>query len=265
VKTITSRQNPIVRAFRELASTPEPEGTRLLLDGIHLVRDAVAAGSILESVAVSGSKFKVSTEEAALARTLDREGVDVFAVSESVLRALSPSRSPASIVAIARRAPVAPSSVCGRSNALILAACDVQDPGNLGSLLRSAEAAGATGALVGGASANPFSWKAIRGSMGSALRLPVAWGLSADEVLGCLRQHGVRIVAGTPRGGVHPDAIDWTRPVGLLLGGEGAGLSDDALAQCDVRVTIPMVAPVESLNVAVAGAILLYATRCQRS
>ena len=90
-----------------------------------------------------------------------------------------------------------------------LAAVDVQDPGNVGALLRAAEAGGATGAFVCGASANPFSWKALRGSMGSALRLPVVAGMTADAVLTCMADAGVRTVAAVPRGGDDPDAVDW--------------------------------------------------------
>ena len=265
MKTITSRQNPIVRAFRELASAPDVQGARLLLDGVHLVRDAVVAGASFESLAVSVSSLNKSAEEASLAQVLDRAGEEVYTVSESVLRALSPSNSPSGLVAIVRRAPVTAAAVCSPPKGLVLAALDVQDPGNLGSLIRAAEAAGATGALVGGASANLFSWKAVRGSMGSVLRLPVASGLSTAEVLASLREYGRRIVAGAPRGGVSPDDVNWRDSVGLLLGGEGAGLDDDTLARCDVRSTIPMTPPVESLNVAVAGAILLYAARRQRS
>jgi RNA methyltransferase, TrmH family len=100
--------------------------------------------------------------------------------------------------------------------------------------------------------------------MGSALRLPVVAGMTHDAVITCMTTAGVRIVAAVPRGGEHPDEIDWRGPVGLLLGGEGPGLSDEVVARADARVTIPMAATVESLNVAVAGGILVYAARRQR-
>ena len=146
-----------------------------------------------------------------------------------------------------------------------ITAVDVQDPGNVGSLLRAAEAGGATGAFICSRSANPFSWKALRGSMGSSLRLPVAAGLAAGEAFDCLTQGGLRTIAAVPRGGESPDVLDWRGRVGLLLGGEGPGLPDDLVTRCDHRVTIPMTPPVESLNVAVAAAILVYAARRQRA
>jgi TrmH family RNA methyltransferase len=262
--SISSRQNPVVRAFRELARTPDPTGARLLLDGVHLIRDAIAAKVSLEIVAIASSRG-AGTEEAATARTADSYGARVLTVSERACAAMSPVRAPSGIVAIARRTPVDAGDICRRAGGLVLIAVDVQDPGNLGSLIRAAEAGGVSGVLVCGDSASPFSWKAVRGSMGSILRLPVAAGLPVDTAIRCVRQHGGRVVAAVPRDGRDPDAIAWRGRVGLLLGGEGAGLSDTTLALADELATIPMAAPVESLNVAVAAAILVYAARRQRT
>jgi TrmH family RNA methyltransferase len=264
MKTIASRQNPIVRAFRELADEPDATGTRLLLDGVHLVRDARAAALEFEVIAVASSRLTSGTDEGEIARSLEAAGEDVFAVSDAAFAVMSPVRSPSGIVAIARRVPSQASEICRTSHGLILATVDVQDPGNLGALIRAAEAGGAAGVLVSGASANPFSWKAIRGSMGSALRLPIAAGLPLDSVVSHARASGSRTVASVPREGRAPEAIDWSGAIVLFLGGEGPGLPAGLLAQCDDLVTIPMAPPVESLNVAVAGAILVYAARRQR-
>jgi TrmH family RNA methyltransferase len=122
-----------------------------------------------------------------------------------------------------------------------------------------------TGVVVCGAAAHPFSWKAVRGSMGSVLRMPVTLEPNAESAIDRLRQRGVRTVAAIPRGGDSPDDVDWSGRVALLLGGEGSGLADHLVARCDRTVTIPMALPVESLNVAVAAAILVYAARRQRA
>jgi len=264
VKPITSRQNPLVRAYRALVSEPDPGGARLLLDGVHLVRDAHTAGLTFESVAVAAARLVSQTEEGDVARTLESAGAPVVTVTDAVFQAMSPVRSPSGIVAIARHTPADASAICQAKNGFTLVAADVQDPGNLGALIRAAEAGGITGMVVTGASAHPFSWKALRGSMGSALRLPVASEPDVTAIVKCLRAAGVKTVASVPRGGHGPDEIDWTGAVALCLGGEGPGLSNDIVAQCDDRVTIPMAAGVESLNVAVAGAILIYAARRQR-
>lgn len=264
MNSITSRQNPIVDAFRELAAEPDAGGRRLLLDGAHLVRDAAAAGLEFELAAVSSWMVERDTEEGRTAEALQRSGVEVFSVTAQVLEAMSPVKTPSGIVAIARKPPAVAADICQRPDALLLVAVDIQDPGNLGSLIRAAEAGGVTGVIVCGASANPFAWKALRGSMGSSLRLPILTGVSTSAALACLRTFNARIVGSVARGGGEPDAIDWTGKTALLLGGEGGGLSEEAVAACTATVTIPMAAPVESLNVATAGAILIYAARRQR-
>jgi TrmH family RNA methyltransferase len=264
VKTISSRQNPIVQTFRALARTPDPTGARLLLDGVHLVREAREAGAEIEIAAIAASRAHGSGDDADVARQLHAEGTRVIGASAQALAAMTPVRTPPGIVAIARRRPVDADQICARRDSFVVVAVDVQDPGNLGSLLRAAEAGGATGVLVCGASANPFSWKAVRGSMGSILRLPVAAGLTVESAIQALRRHRGRIVAATAREGRDPDAVDWRGRVALLMGGEGPGLDEAVVATADDRVTIPMAAPVESLNVAAAAAILVYAARRQR-
>lgn len=263
MRRVSSRQNPLVRKFRELAASPDPAGARLLLDGVHLVREAHGLVD-LEVAAVAAARLEEDTEAGMLAVALERDGVDVISADASVFGALSPVSTPSGIVAIARRRPVAPADICRTRDAFILLTVDVQDPGNLGALLRVAEAGGVTGALVCGESANPFGWKALRGSMGSALRLPVAAGLTVESALACLAGGGVRAVAAVPRGGDSLERATWSTPMALVLGGEGRGLDEHILRRCAARVTIPMKPPVESLNVAAAGAILVYAARGYR-
>jgi TrmH family RNA methyltransferase len=265
MRSVSSRQNSTVRTFRELAADADREGARILLDGAHLLRDAIAAGIEIEMAAVAASHLQASSEEGMLARQLEGRGVDVILVSDDVFSAISPVRTPSGIVAIATRPAVSADTVCGHPEAFVLAAIDVQDPGNVGSLIRSAEAAGMTGVIIGGASAHPFSWKALRGSMGSALRLPVAIGVDAPGVVDALARGRLHAVASVARGGSDPDTIDWRGRVALLLGGEGPGLPEWMTARSAEKVTIPMAAGVESLNVAVAAGVLAYAARRQRS
>ena len=265
MKTISSRQNSLVRTFCELADSPDSNDTRVLLDGVHLIREARVADLAFEAIAVALSHATGDSEAADLARALESTGAPIFTVSDSVLAAMSPVQSPSGIVAIARRTPSDAGAISLTKNGFTLVAAGIQDPGNLGGLIRAAEAGGVTGVLVSGASANPFSWKALRGSMGSALRIPIATGQTLDAIVRCAKASGARTVAAVPRDGCAPEAVQWGGSVTLLLGGEGRGLRADLLATCDDLVTVPMAPPVESLNVAVAGAILIYAARRQRS
>ena len=267
MRIISGRQNPAVRLVKSLVSG-DGKSDHVLLDGVHLVREARAAGSAFELVAVASSRLARDTEEGRLALELERDGVDVMMAPDQLFGAMSPVRTPSGIIAVAQRRLFTTRDICERPDAFVLAAADVQDPGNLGSLLRAAEAGGVTGALVcatpSRGSANPFSWKSLRGSMGSALRLPIVAGQIPAAAIGCLRQAGVRTVAAVPRHGGDPDVLNWHGPVALVVGGEGDGLTDDVVAMCDERATIPMASPVESLNVAVAAAILVYAARRAR-
>ena len=264
MRTISSRHNPAVAAFRALATTPDPAGRRVLLDGAHLVGEALDAGLTFEVILVSASRSAAHSEAGRLAREFERRGLPLVEADDRAFDAVSPVRSPSGIAAIALRTASEPAALCDRPDAFVVVVADVQDPGNVGALLRSAEAGGATGAFVTGASANPFSWKSLRGSMGSALRLPVATGLGPDQILMEMQQAGMRTVASVARGGADPDAVSWKGRVGLWIGGEGPGLADTLVERCDERVTIPMAPHVESLNAAVAGALLVYAARRQR-
>ena len=235
----------------------------MLLDGAHLVADAIAAAVTFQLVAVT-PKSSEQVEVRTLVDALARLGVEVITVSASVMNAVSPVKTPSGIVALAEHPVARTDRLYSGADALIVCAIDVQDPGNLGAIVRVAEAAGATGCVAAGGSANPFGWKALRGSMGSALRLPVASAMSADEALADARRHGLRVIAAVPRDGASLFDVDFTGKIQLLIGGEGPGLAPVLTAAADEHVTIPMQPPVESLNAAVTAAVILYEALRQR-
>ena len=186
-------------------------------------------------------------------------------MSGSVMDAVSPVKTPTGIVALAERPVADAEAPYDGPAALVVSAVDVQDPGNLGAIVRVSEAAGATGFVAAGGSANPFGWKALRGSMGSTLRLPVFSEVTAEDALADARRHGCRIIAAVPRDGRSLFDADLAGPLHLLIGGEGRGLPPGLADSADERVTIPMQAPVESLNAAVTAALIVYEARRQRS
>jgi len=273
---ISSRQNPVVARFRAIA-----QGDRhaMLLDGPHLVSDALAAQLPIELAIVEHEARERSADLAHILDRLEAADVEVVVATAPVMTAVSPVRSRSALVALARRpaasaarlfvsrtdTPSAGSSARGLSvsRPLVVIASDVQDPGNLGAMVRVAEAAGATGLIAAGRSADPFSWKALRGSMGSALRLPILVQ-SVGDALQTVRAYHCTIVAAVPRDGRTPEGTDLTGPTALLIGGEGGGLSQDLIALSEERVSVPMERSVESLNAAVATAVILYEARRQR-
>ena len=200
---------------------------------------------------------------ATLIAHLQEDGAAVRVLSPEVLSSISETETSQGILAIAQR-PAFDEEQIFRATPLIVVGVGIQNPGNVGALLRTAEAAGATGAYLTTGSADPMSWKALRGSMGSAFRLPHVSGLGAGDVLTRLSARGVTTTATVASGGDAYDAMDLTAPVAFLFGNEGAGLPADIAAKADRRVAVPMAPPVESLNVAVAAGILLFEAGRQR-
>ena len=252
---ITSRQHDLVRRFRQAARRTSDDA--VLLDGEHLLADALDAGVPIEVVLTDG-------RGAAVAARARKAGAAVHDASATVLEAASPVRTPSGVVAIARWQPAAIEAVLQDTSGLVIGVCGVQDPGNVGSVIRAADALGASGVLVLDDSAHPAGWKALRGSMGSAFRVPIAVG-GAEDAIGSARRRGLRIVATVADAGEAVETIDLSRPSLVLLGREGSGLADDVVARADARVTIPMRPRANSLNVAAAAAVILYEARRQRA
>jgi TrmH family RNA methyltransferase len=235
------------------------DDTRALIDGWHLLHDAVAAGMAIDTVALAGRPPTASDD--ALMRGL---GSHVVEVNASVMDALSPVRSPSGVVAIVMKRTWPFQALFAHAPALVVIVDGVQDPGNVGAIIRAAEAGGASGVVLTGASADPWGWKALRAAMGSTFRVPVV--VDADPIAVCdrLREAGVRVLATTPRDGTSMYDADLREPVAIAIGSEGAGLSVALTERADARLTIPMTAGVESLNAAVAAALAVYEVRRQR-
>lgn len=267
METIASRQNPLVSLMRRVAQgDPEQKG-RILLDGLHLLQEARAAGVAVSSAAFGTRALAAADGQARrLATTLAGLGCRVVQVSDQVLEAMSPTESPSGVVALGTRPRHELSSVLPPAvpRPFLCVAVDVQDPGNIGAIARVAEAGGAHGVIACGASADPFGWKALRGAMGSAFRLPMVREPDTAGVLAALTQAGVRLLAAAPGGRGSFYDLPWDPPCAVLLGSEGHGLSPDIVAASDAVITIPMQPPVESLNVAVSAALIVYEARRRR-
>jgi TrmH family RNA methyltransferase len=257
MERISSRQNPLVKQFRDVAHGDV--GDAMLLDGEHLIEEALVSGVALE-VAAFGERLA----NGPLADRLRREGVKVVLVTDAVLSAMSPVQTPSGVVGIAHRPTATLENVFATRPQLIAVLHDVQDPGNVGAVVRAAEGCGATGVICSERTADPFGWKALRGAMGSTFRLPVAAGQPLDEAIALARAKGLLLFATTARGGTSLPECDLRGPAAVIFGGEGAGLPAVLIAAADARLTIPMKAPVESLNVAIAAALVLYEAARQR-
>jgi TrmH family RNA methyltransferase len=261
-ETLRSRANPLYKRLRALK---ERAGERdlCLLEGPRLVLEALAAGLAVVEAAASPRAEASPAGPAALAGLRQRE-VPVRRMAAELVASLSETETSQGLLALARRPSSDEEEVFRRTPPLVLVADAVQNPGNLGGLLRTAEAAGASGAILSAGCADPFSWKALRGSMGSALRLPHLRGGPIDQVLDALEARGIAVLATAADGERRYDEADLRGPVALVVGGEGAGLSAAVRERAAARLRIPLEEPVESLNVGVAAALVLFEAARQR-
>jgi TrmH family RNA methyltransferase len=289
---ITSRDNRWLKRFRAcLAGENCADDGIVGVEGVRLVEAALGSGLPVEGLLVSESGERhLARLAASIAPRLQ-----ILRTTDRLFAGIADTQTPQGVAALVRAKTAAFEDVV-RGVALVVVLVGVQDPGNVGTILRAAEAFGATGAATCPAgpvgTANPFTPKALRASAGSALRLPILRGMSSAILLAQLRVSGVKLYAAVPdrfsrehgeKGAaplVRPWEADWKSPFALLIGNEGAGLPEEIVRSCDARVSIPQnsgglqvepapreskkQAGVESLNAAMAGTVLLYEAMRQR-
>jgi TrmH family RNA methyltransferase len=256
---VSSRQNPRVKQLRgAFAGHPRLSNGLTALEGEHLVEEAIRSGMLLKTVFLSERRPVPSFLPHSL---------EVLRLDDELFASLGDTCSPQGIAAL-MLPPVHTLDEVLWGVPLVLVACGLQDPGNLGTLIRSAEAFGASGVLTTPGTVSAWNGKALRASAGSAFRIPVV-PCSIDD-LSTLRRGGLRLLATVGEGVgtdliTEIDTVNLTAGTALLVGNEGSGLSVDLLALADARITIPCAGTVESLNAAVAGSILLYEAQRQRA
>ena len=256
---ISSRTNARVKQLRAaFQGHARLSGGMVAIEGDHLLEEALRSGMVLKTVFVS---------ERRKAPKMVPRGVEVMRLTDEVFGSVVETQSPQGVAALLVPPVWGMDDVMGggESAALILVAVGLQDPGNLGTLVRSAEAFGATGVLTTPGTVSAWNQKALRASVGCVFRVPVV-AVDASEVEG-LKERGVRLVAAVGLDGegvVAAQEMDFMAGCAVMIGNEGAGLSAEWIAMCDARVTIPCPGAVESLNAAVAGSLLLYEASRQR-
>ena len=250
-RRVESRQNSRIKELRAAlvrgARTPH-----IAVEGLHLIEEAIKSSLQLHTVFIRNGNE-------GLLEHLELGDAEVLIVTEDVFLSATATEHPQGIAALVE-APEFTLEAVLRGTPLVVIAAGLQDPGNLGTLVRSAEAFGATGMILLPGTVSLWNAKTLRASSGSAFRLPVI-SMSPDDAFAALRRVGVQIVAAVARDGGQPDL---RRPIALLIGNEGSGLPEAWITAADARVTIPCPGAVESLNAAVAGSVLLYDAMRQR-
>ncbi|MBK1989071.1 RNA methyltransferase [Sphaerospermopsis aphanizomenoides BCCUSP55] len=256
---LTSLQNSLVKQIRKLHSPKERHKQQLfLLEGTHLLEEACAVNYPLEVVCCTPQWQETHPQlwEKAYIQC-DRAEI----VSEEVLAAIATTVQPDGVVATAKQSE---QQTQVPDTGLVLAVETLQDPGNLGTIIRTAAAAGASGLWLSDDSVDLDNPKVLRASAGQWFRLNKAVSQDLTATVQQCQKAGMQVVATLPTASLTYWQVDWRKPSLILLGNEGAGLSDDLAAMADTQVKIPLSPGVESLNVAITAALMLYEAQRQK-
>ncbi|MCX7804354.1 MAG: RNA methyltransferase [Planctomycetota bacterium] len=258
--SISSPQNPKIKELVELRKDGNLRRAKgcFLVEGRKAVEAAMEAAGGEAVVELIVSPNLLGEDAAARYEEWARErGRPVLRVSKDCFRKIADVREPQGVAAVARIRRTPLGGILGAPGAISVVACGIQDPGNLGTLLRSAYAAGASGLIALEGCADLYNAKVVRSTAASLLFLPSATA-RAEEFLAEARARGIRIAGASSAGGERFDRFDYSPPLALCIGSEGSGLPPEIATACSALVTIPMREGAESLNAAVAGSIILF-------
>jgi TrmH family RNA methyltransferase len=261
---IISRDNSLLRQARGVRDGKIDE--LIFIEGLRLCEEALRSQLGIEAVVVSEELLR-KERVAGVIRELSQAAKRFGSVSEKLLESVSYTKTPQGIIVLAQRPEASEARLAGQlgANPLLVVMHQINNPVNVGAILRTSEAAGAVGVITTKNTSDPFSPKSLRGAMGSAFRLPMWSGPSYTETIDWCRQQGVATVCADVEATTSYTEIDWTGPSALILGPESTGLTAEELEFADHRVSIPMKGMAESLNVAVAAGVLLFEAARQRA
>jgi TrmH family RNA methyltransferase len=260
-------RHPAVRRLRELLRDRSARATAqsFVIEGPRAIGGALDRGAALEA-AYLGPNAEFAF--APLVARLRDAGVPVARLKDGVLERVGSTVTPQPILAVAPTPRAGASALA--DGGLVLVAIGVADPGNLGTLLRSAEASGARGMVIGAGTVDAYNPKVVRASAGAIFGVPLvvasdAEGWSVTDALDELRSSGRTVFGTRATGGARPDAVDLSTPVAVLLGNEAHGLDDEVDGHVDGWISVPMAGSAESLNVAMAGTVVCFEAARQRA
>ena len=261
VKEITSLANPIIKDIKALSQKKnrEESGT-FMAEGLKLVLDALETGWTIRTLLYAISAKDKPLVQKAAARTVATSG-SVLEVSEKVLASVTRRDNPQMVVGIFETRWTSLSAIRPKEGETFVALDRVRDPGNLGTIIRTADAAGASGLILIGETTDPFSLETVRATMGSVFVMPVARA-TPSEFLAWQKKAGVNVVATHLKGSIDYRTADYkSKPVVVLMGNEQQGLPDDLAEAANIRVRIPQQGLADSLNLAVATGVMLFEAR----
>lgn len=261
-RVLTSATNSLVKVFRRALVEGQTRGGWLCGEGPHFLEEALKPGSRAQvhSVLVSA---EAAEKHRGLLATLPADA-ELAQIPGRLFHQIAGTRTPQGIAALAALPPFDLKTVAASRNAVLIIACGLQDPGNMGTIIRSADALGASAVVVLAGTVNPFNPKAVRSCVGAIFRMPVIASQKPEIVFKLLRDSEVHILGTDPRSAVSLASADLRGPLALLVGQEAAGLPPEISREADELLSIPIRAEADSLNAATATGIFLYEVARQR-
>lgn len=263
MKLISSKDNPQIKAAVKIRSGKVRD--RIFVEGKRLSEEALGSGIPVRAAFFSRS-FLESGQERDLTQTFSRGSVAAFELSDSVFRVISDTPSPQGVALVCERPVHRLDDIMPKTGEvpLILFLEGISNPGNLGAVIRTAEAAGATGVITSVGSVDAFGPAVLRGSMGASFRLPVVERTGVAEACEWAKRKGIKVIATAANSDAIYTEADLTGPSMLVLGSEAHGFGDAVIERAAETIGIPMAKGVESLNLAVSAGIILFEARRQR-
>ena len=256
---ISSPVNPQLKFARRVREGKEPEA--IFIEGERLCEEALKSGL---SLIVAFHSPDPSPRSQKILAALSEQNCFAYETTPEAFEAVSDTVNSQGIIVIAQRPLWEFEQVINASSDLIMTFDSIQDPGNAGTMMRTAEAAGIQGLAVLKGTTDCAAPKVLRSAMGAAFRLPIIANLESEQIIQACREYNITIAATASEGSLVYSDYDWQQPTMVIFGNEANGVKPEILAACDVRVSIPLQAPVESLNVASAAAIILFEAARQR-
>ena len=264
IRSVTSRDNSLLRLARAVRDGKDTE--YIFVEGLRLCEEALRSALEIETVIVSEELLRKPRAAAAIGE-LDQAARRGASVSEKLLESISYTKTPQGIVVLAKRPDSSENRLAPTldTKPLLVVLHQINNPVNVGAILRTAEAAGAGGVITTRNTSDPFSPKSLRGAMGSAFRLSIWSGPTYEEMIEWCRKREIATVCADADATLSHVEYDWTQATALVLGPESTGLTEEETKSASQVVSIPMHGAVESLNVSVAAGILLFEAARQRS
>jgi len=258
LETITSNQNKMVKLAASLLQKKyRDESGLFLVEGIRLIEEAAKSDWRIECCFV--------TQSALTKERVVNKNIKLIQLSEVMLNKLTETEQPQGIVAIVqKKTHVITDALPVDTVPLIIMLDSIQDPGNIGALIRTADASGCTGIILTQGCADPFSGKTVRASMGSLFHLPIISGIQSVEALSILKQNNVSVLATSLAARNLYYEANFKRPLAIVFGNEGSGVCEEVLQAADQLLYIPIMGKAESLNVAASAAVILFEATRQR-